>query len=57
MPLIKQSLLAFCGNLLQLLVQSGFGWCWNVAETGFVGRLTLHALRLACQGLIDSDET
>ena len=34
MPLIKQSLLAFCGNGLQLLVQSGFGWYWNVAGTG-----------------------
>ena len=57
MPLIKQSVLAFCGDLSQLLVQSGFGWCWITAETGFVRRLTLHALRLACQGPIDSDET
>ena len=57
MLLIKQSALAFCGDLSQLLVQSGFGWCWITAETGLVRRLTLHALRLACQGPIDSDET
>ena len=57
MPLIKQSVLAFCWDLSQLLVQSSFGWCWITAETGFVRRLTLHALRLACQGPIDSDET
>ena len=57
MPLIKQSVLAFCGDLSQLLVQSSFGWCWITAETGFVRRLTLHALRLACQGPVDSDET